>query len=107
MAEIVDTTDIPLDDLEIGLSQIRLSDVSAGIDDLAPSIEAQGVLQPIVVGPENERGKHEIILGQRRFLAHKELGRTTIRAQVLDEAVEELDAKVISLTENMMRRDIS
>lgn len=107
MAEIIDTKDIALDDLEIGISQIRLSDVAAGVDELARSIDSQGLLQPIVVGPENERGKHEIILGQRRFLAHKELGRKTIRAQVLDERLDEIDAKVISLTENMMRRDIS
>ncbi len=107
MAKIVDTREIALDKLVIGLGQIRLRDVAAGIDELAVSIDKKGLLQAIVVGPADQAGKHEIILGQRRFLAHKELGRQTIRAQILDEKVDEIEAKVLSLTENMMRRDVS
>jgi ParB family chromosome partitioning protein len=103
----VDTRDIPLDDLVIGLGQIRLRDVAAGIDELAVSIDTKGLLQPIVVAPAEQAGKYEIILGQRRFLAHRELGRSTIPSQILDEKVDETEAKVLSLTENMMRRDIS
>jgi ParB family chromosome partitioning protein len=107
LATIIDTQEIPLDKLVIGLGQIRLRDVAAGIDELVVSIDKKGLLQPIVVGPADDAGRHEIILGQRRFLAHKELGRATIRAQILDERVEEIEAKILSLTENMMRRDIS
>ncbi len=107
MATIIDSQDLPLDALVIGLGQIRLREVAAGIAELAQSIDKQGLLQPIVVGPADEAGKYEIILGQRRFLAHKELGRATIRAQILDEQVDEIDAKILSLTENLMRRDIS
>ncbi len=107
MAKIIDTKEIPLDKLAIGFGQIRLRDVAAGIAELVVSIDKKGLLQPIVVGPADDAGKYEIILGQRRFLAHKELGRATIRAQILDERIDEIDAKVLSLTENMMRRDIS
>jgi ParB family chromosome partitioning protein len=107
LATIIDLQDLPLDELVIGLGQIRLREVAAGIAELAQSIDKQGLLQPIVVGPADEAGKHEIILGQRRFLAHKELGRATISAQILDEQVDEIDAKILSLTENLMRRDIS
>jgi ParB family chromosome partitioning protein len=107
LATIIKTQDLPLDKLVIGRGQIRLRDVAAGIADLAQSIDRQGLLQPIVVGPAEEAGKYEIILGQRRFLAHKELGRATIRAQILDEKIDEIEAKVLSLTENMMRRDIN
>jgi ParB family transcriptional regulator, chromosome partitioning protein len=107
VATIIDSQDLPLDALVIGLGQIRLREVAAGIAELAQSIDKQGLLQPIVVGPADGAGKYEIILGQRRFLAHKELGRATIRAQILDEQVDEIDAKILSLTENLMRRDIS
>lgn len=107
MATITETKKLPLAILTIGRGQIRLRDVSVGINELAQSIAKQGLLQPIVVAPAGEEGKYEIILGQRRFLAHKELGHDTIVAQILDEKVGEIEAKVLSLTENMMRRDIS
>ena len=107
MAKIVTDEELALDDLTIGRGQIRLRDVAAGIDDLARSIEKQGLLQPIVVCPIEGTGTYEIILGQRRFLACKQLGWRHIRAQVLDERIDEIEAKVLSLTENMVRRDIS
>lgn len=107
MAKIVSDTELPLDSLVIGRGQIRLRDVAAGIDDLARSIDKQGLLQPIVVCPAERAGSYEIILGQRRFLACKQLGMTEIRAQILDERIDEIGAKVLSLTENMMRRDIN
>jgi ParB family chromosome partitioning protein len=106
MSQIVDTKELSLDDLVIGQGQIRLQGVGTGIKELADSIAKKGLLQPIVVAPING-GKFEILLGQRRFLAHKELELPTIRAQILDEAVDPMEAKVLSLTENMMRRDIS
>ena len=52
------------------------------------------------------KGKYEIITGQRRFLAHKELAKKTIWAAILDERVDEMTAKVLSVTENLVRRDL-
>ncbi len=107
MVQITEFTDIPLNQLEIGKSQVRLSDVGKGIDELADSINKVGLLEPIVVGPQGSNGKYEIILGQRRFLAHLELGLETIKAGVLNAHVEEIEAKVLSVTENLMRRDLN
>lgn len=107
MARIVETRDIPLDDIVIGLAQVRLTNPGRGISELATSIKTKGQLQPIVVCPAETPGKYEVILGQRRFLALQELGETTIRAQVLDERVDEDEAKILSLTENVMREDLS
>ena len=107
MAQIVEFTDIPLNLLEIGKSQVRLSEVGKGIEELADSISKVGLLEPIVVAPQRANGKYEIILGQRRFLAHLELGLETIKAGILDEHVEEIEAKVLSVTENLMRRDLN
>ena len=50
--------------------------------------------------------KYEIITGQRRFLAHQELNKPTIWAAVLDKRVDEITAKVLSVTENLVRRDL-
>ena len=103
---IVSYEDIPLDQLTIGISQARVSHVGKNVDDLAKSIERVGLLEPIVVAL-NEEGKYEIITGQRRFLAVTKLGWDSIKAGVLEEKPSDNVAKAISLTENMVREDMS
>lgn len=98
--------EILLEQIDIGLSQVRTSDVDEGIQELAASIEKIGLLEPIVVSPKVE-GRYEVVTGQRRFLAHQHLGRETIRATVLAKPVEPGIAKAISLTENMVRQNLS
>ncbi len=107
MAKIVEYRDIPLDDLVIGLGQVRTDNTGAGVEELAASIESQGLLQPIVVCEATKPEKWEILTGQRRFLAHKMLKRETISAAVLDGRVGEAQAKAISITENLIRRKLS
>ena len=107
MAKITKYRDIPLDDLVIGKGQARIMQPGAEIEDLAESIKAQGLLQPIVVCPARESGKWEILTGQRRFLAHRHLGMDVISAAILNERVEESEAKVISITENLIRRKLT
>lgn len=107
MAKIKEFREIPLDDLEIGKGQARIRQVGEGIDELAESIDRIGLLEPIVVCPGSAKGKFEILTGQRRFLAHRTLQRKTIWAAVLDEHVDEVEAKVISVTENLVRRDLN
>lgn len=107
MAKIVEYRDIPLDDLVIGKGQVRTQSPGKEVEDLARSIESQGLLQPIVVCVARERSKWEILTGQRRFLAHKQLKRNVISAAVLDERVDEGQAKAISITENLVRRQLS
>ena len=107
MAKIVEYREIPLDDLVIGKGQARTQDPGKDIDELARSIEVQGLLQPIVVCPAENRDKWEILTGQRRFLAHRMLRRDNITAAVLDERVGESQAKAISITENLIRRKLT
>ena len=107
MAQIKEVREIPLADLQIGLGQVRLRDVSKELDELADSIRQVGLLEPIVVCESEVPGKFEIITGQRRYMAHQELQRETIMAAVLDERVDETTAKVLSVTENLVRRDLN
>ena len=106
MAEILEFRDIPLEKLEIGMNQVRLRDVDKDINELINSIKTVGLLEPILVTPEGVNGKHEIILGQRRVLAHRELDLKTIKAGILSERVTEIEAKVLSVTENLIRRPL-
>ena len=106
-ASIREVREIPLSSLEIGRAQVRLRDVDKEIDELANSIKAVGLLEPIVVCESETAGKYEILTGQRRFLAHQRLGKDTILAGILDERVDESTAKVLSVTENLVRRDLN
>ncbi len=107
MAKIIDYRDIDLDDLVVGRGQARVSKPGKDVEELAESIRAQGLLQPILVCEARKPGKWEILAGQRRFLAHKMLGKEAISAAVLDDRVEEGEAKAISITENLIRRKLS
>lgn len=107
MAKIIEYRQIPLGDLVIGKGQVRTRDAHKDIDQLAESINKQGLLQPIVVCKAVQMDKWEILTGQRRFLAHKMLQRDTISAAVLDQPVDEAEAKAISITENLIRRKLT
>lgn len=106
-AKIVEFRDMPLEDLTIGTSQVRTSDTGVEITELATSIAKVGLLQPIMVAPADAEGKYEIVLGQRRFLACKQLGAETIKAAILNKKVDPIEAKIISFTENIMRRNLN
>jgi ParB family transcriptional regulator, chromosome partitioning protein len=105
--KIVEYRDIPLEQLEIGVSQARVRDVSKNVDDLAASLAKVGLLEPIVVAPVDSGERFEIVTGQRRFLAAKQLNWKTIKAGVMDTKPADDIAKAISLTENMVREDMS
>ncbi len=107
IAHIREVRSIPLDDLEVGMGQARVSDVGKDISELADSIRKMGLLEPIVVAPSATPGKFEILTGQRRFLAHQELQADSIMAVILEKKVDETAAKAISLTENLVRRDLN
>jgi len=106
-AKIVEVKEIPLSSLVIGKGQVRTRDVGKDIDELAASIQKMGQLEPIVVCPAKEEGKFEILTGQRRYLAHKQIRKGSILACILDHEVDETEAKVISVTENLVRRDLN
>ena len=76
MAKIIEHRQIPLDDLVIGKGQARTRDTLKDVDQLAESIEKQGLLQPIVVCEAKQMGKWKILTGAT-ILAHKALKRDT------------------------------
>ena len=107
MAKLLEYRELPLADLLIDKGQVRTRNVDKEVDALAESIRRQGLLQPIVVCEAEQEGKWEILSGQRRYLAHKLLNRDSINTAVLDARVDEAEAKAISITENLVRRNLS
>jgi ParB family chromosome partitioning protein len=75
----------------------------ASLDDLARSIQAHGLLQPPLMRPSG-LGRYEVIAGQRRILACRKLGLTSIRARFT--TVSDDEAITVSLIENVQRADM-
>jgi ParB/RepB/Spo0J family partition protein len=86
-----------------GLNVRDLRDANKDLGPLKESMREKGLIQPIVVVPKD--GKYELLVGQRRWLAAKELGWSKIAAVVLAPVSEE-DAKLVSAIENLIRREL-
>ncbi len=101
---------IPVDLLQRGRYQPRLDMRPESLQELADSIRAQGVVQPIVVRPvaaqrAGEEQRYEIIAGERRWRAAQMAGLHQIAAvirHVPDEA-----AVAMSLIENIQRENLN
>lgn len=73
------------------------------LEELARSIEEQGLLEPIIVNDGGER--FEIVAGDRRHKAVMLLGHKTINARIVEMDREEID--LARAVENMQRKDLS
>src|SRR5438128_1688395 len=95
--------EIPLAELEVSPFNSRTSLLQgqndSSLDDLARSIEKQGLLCPITVFPKTD-GCYAVIAGQRRLTACRKLGWASITA-IVRYGVDEDDARALSLVENV------
>jgi ParB family transcriptional regulator, chromosome partitioning protein len=101
---------LPLDLLQRGKYQPRVDMRQESLQELADSIKAQGIVQPIVVRPVDgaapgESQRYEIIAGERRWRAAQLAGLATVPAvirRVADEA-----AIAMALIENIQRENLN
>jgi ParB family chromosome partitioning protein len=84
-------------------NQPRIQFDEAGIDELAQSIAARGVLQPILLRPEGDG--FQIVAGERRWRAAQRAQLHTIPAIVRE--VDEAATAEIALIENIQREDLN
>jgi ParB family chromosome partitioning protein len=94
--------ELPLEKIQPNRQQPRQHFDQASIEELAASIRALGVLQPIVVS-RNADG-YELIAGHRRVLASRVAGKTSIPAVVRDDVRDRLE---LALAENLQRTDLN
>ncbi len=99
-----DLRKLPIDLLERGRYQPRTEFDPASLQELADSIRAQGVVQPIVVRPLPDE-RYEIIAGERRWRAAQLAGLAEIPALVRD--VPDETAIAVALIENIQREDLN
>lgn len=95
---------LPLDVIRPGRYQPRSVFDEDKLEELANSIRAQGVVQPVVVR-EIARGEFELIAGERRWRAAQKAGLQTIPAVVRD--VPDEATVAMSLIENIQRENLN
>ena len=99
--------EIPLRDIQVGSENVRKLEPDKELEELAASIKKHGQLQPVVLRGECGRGPYKLIIGQRRYLAHKDiLRKRTIKATFAGR-ITNTQAAIRSLAENLCRVELS
>jgi ParB family transcriptional regulator, chromosome partitioning protein len=100
--------EIPLDHIERNPYQTRTHFDEAKLAELAQSIASSGVVQPIIVRslpPVAGEARYQLITGERRWLASRKAGKTTIPA-VVRQASDEQTLEM-TIVENLQRADLN
>ena len=84
--------------------QTRAKVREESLKELADSIQASGVIQPVIVRP-SQNGRFQLVAGERRWLASRRAGKTTIPAVVKQVSNEQ--AMEITIIENLQREDLN
>jgi ParB family transcriptional regulator, chromosome partitioning protein len=99
---------------EVGISEIdrnpyqtRLRGDEAALNELAASIRATGVVQPILVRPVTKDGRtrYQLIAGERRWLASQRAGKQSVPAVIKHVSNEQ--AMEMTIVENLQREDLN
>ena len=97
-------TTLRIGEIEPKKDQPRKSFESEALSELADSIAAHGVLQPIIVR-RLDSGFYQIIAGERRWRASKLAGLTEVPVVIMD--IDDAQAAQIALIENIQREDLN
>lgn len=95
---------IALEKIQPGKYQPRQDMDQASLEELAQSVKAQGIMQPIVLR-SLDADRYEIIAGERRWRAARLAGLSKIDAVIREVADE--DAIAMALIENIQREDLN
>jgi ParB family chromosome partitioning protein len=108
VAETGKPLEIALDLIDRNPFQTRTQFDEEKLDELAASIAASGVVQPVVVrlGVQHKTdGRYTLITGERRLLASRKAGKETIPAIVRE--VSNVQAMEMTIVENLQRADLN
>ena len=98
---------LPVASLKANSNQPRNSYNEETLDELAESIKAQGIIQPILVRPLRDAvpQQYEIVAGERRWRAAQKAGLTDV--PVLIRELTDNDVLAVALIENLQREDLN
>jgi len=104
--EVDNTTTISIQKIVISSAQPRRYFDATKQQQLNASIKEHGILEPLIVRPaKNERNVYELVAGERRFRAAKELDFEEV--PVVIKKLEDNQARQIALIENLQREDLN
>jgi ParB family transcriptional regulator, chromosome partitioning protein len=95
--------ELPLDRIRANPFQPRENFDPAALAELVQSIRQHGLLQPVVVRLQGDA--YELVSGERRLRAFRELGRSVIPA-IVRPSVSDAEMLELALVENLQRRDL-
>lgn len=95
--------DLPIDSISASPNQSRRNFAADALNELADSIRAEGLMQPIVVREKN-KGEFQLIAGERRWRACKSIGMKTISARVVKAS--DASSAAMTLIENLQRENL-
>lgn len=101
--QVSDLRHVRLEEITPDPDQPRRTFEESSLDELAASIKAHGILQPIVVTPH--KGKYMIVAGERRYRAAGRAGLDKV--PVLIRTLSNQHKLELSLIENLQRRDLN
>jgi ParB family chromosome partitioning protein len=96
--------EIPVEQIDRNPFQTRRGFDDEKLDELATSIKASGVVQPIIVRMGGN-GRYMLITGERRWLASQRAGKATVPAIVRE--VSDVQAMEMTIVENLQRADLN
>jgi ParB family chromosome partitioning protein len=103
--EVSGVRQISVEEIRPNPFQPRKEYSAAELEELRESLRANGLLQPIMVRVDRERGGYQLIAGERRWRAAQSLGWTDIPATIRDADDQTLLA--LALVENLQRADLN
>jgi len=97
---------LPIQSIKSNPMQPREEFDPTSLNELAESIKAQGVLQPVLVTRDSEEGDYILIAGERRWRASKIAGLDEIPAIIIHRKLSQQELLFISLVENLQRENL-
>lgn len=98
--------ELGVDQIEPNKNQPRRTFNEQSLSELADSIREFGIIQPIIVRRLNGEERYEIITGERRLRAAKQVGLTSIPA-IINVNIDDTSSLVMALIENIHRENLS
>ena len=105
---------IPLESIKVEKHNVRKKEIDKGIEDLAASIKANGLIQPITAYFDSGKNYYVLLAGQRRLNAHHNLNKkfpgqeyAKIKCIVIDEPETNEKKIALSLAENITQVQMS
>ena len=95
--------EVAVDEVEPNPNQPRKIFRSGALDELAASIKASGVIQPVIV--RRQGSGYQLVAGERRWRAARQAGLTRVPAIVRE--VTDAESLELALVENLLREDLN